>query len=203
MKKSKARFMNNNHHRHVHIVLRIHTKLPSCRFHVFNHTQRVARNYTQRVARLNGFLSQLFDRAISLAHVRSPGMYQHAVAHPPQFFITYRACLITSHPPPSSKSEAGIDINSVMPTAPQADPPPPAAAGGAAPAASTTTTNVSSSTQQPLASTLPPLPPPVGGAGAEGTELDQTLASHYVGDLPYAVESYEFSVSRSPDQSKR
>ena len=82
MKKSTARFMNNNHHRHVHIVLRIHTKVPSCRFHVFDYTQRVARNYTQRVARLNGFLSQLFDRAISLAHVRSPGMYQHAVAHP-------------------------------------------------------------------------------------------------------------------------
>ena len=146
--------MNNNHHRHVHIVLRIHTKVPSCRFHVFNHTQRVARNYTQRVARLNGFLSQLFNRAISLAHVRPPGMYQHAVAHPPQFFITHRPCLITSHPPPSSKSEAGIDISNVMPTDPQADPPPPAAAGGAAPAASTTTTNVSSSTQQPLTSTL-------------------------------------------------
>ena len=181
--------MNNNHHRHVHIVFRIHTKVPSCRFHVFNHTQRVARNetqrvarnYTQRVARLNGFLSQFFNRALSLARVRSPGMYQHAVAHPPQFFITHRPCLITSHPPPSSKLEAGIDINNVMPTAPQADPPPPAATGGAAPAASTTMTNVSSSTQQPLASTLLPLPPPVGGAGAEGTELDQTLASHYVG----------------------
>ena len=30
MKKSKARFMNNNHHRHAHIVLRIHTKVPLC-----------------------------------------------------------------------------------------------------------------------------------------------------------------------------
>ena len=92
---------------------------------------------------------------------------------PTTIFITHRPCLITSHPPPSSKSEADIDINNVMPTAPQADPPPPAAAGGAAPAASTTTTDVSSSTQQPLASTLPPLPPPVGGAGAERTELVQ------------------------------
>ena len=203
MKKSKARFMNNNHHRHVHIVLRIHTKLPSCRFHVFNHTQRVARNYTQRVARLNGFLSQLFDRAILLAHVRSPGMYQHAVAHPPQCFITHRPCLITSHPPPSSKSEAGIDINNVMPTAPQADPPPPAAAGGAAPAASTTTTNVSSSTQQPLASTLPPLPP-VGGAGAEGTELDQTLASHYVGTFRMRLNQMSLaSLARSINQNGR
>ena len=108
MKKSTARYMNNNHHKHVHIVLRIHTKVPSCRFHVFNHTQRVARNHTQRVARLNGFLSQPFDRAISLAHVRSPGMYQHAVAHPHTNIMSDLWWLKSSYMHPHSPQQYGV-----------------------------------------------------------------------------------------------
>ena len=195
--------MDNNHHRHVHIVLRIHTKVPSCRFHVFNHTQRVARNYTQRVARLNGFLSQLFNRAISLAHVRSPGMYQHAVA-PPTTTFHYSSTLPHNISPTTIiKVRGGHRHQQRHAYSPSSRPSSSCRRWWCCTSGfyrydqrlivDTTTARVDTTTTTTTSWG--------GWSGGDRTRPD--FGQPLRGDLPYAVESDEFSVSRSPDQSKR